>query len=139
MFWPKTNKDEIGLFWPVWKNAILGTLKTFVVFCKKSFFSFWKIIKPYCKSYFDQKQRKKLKIFAFFDQKHGITPLEKCDFWDFEKFSFYSRKKFFFFFYTKLVSNISSPFWLKPNIEKIGLFWPKAWVAPFGKMWFLRL
>ena len=31
---------------------------------------------------------------AFFDQKHELTPLEKCDFKDFETFSFYSQKGF---------------------------------------------
>ena len=25
---------------------------------------------------------------AFFDEKHGLTPLEKCDFWEFEKILF---------------------------------------------------
>ena len=30
---------------------------------------------------------------AFFDEKHGLTPLEKCDFWEFEKFCFHSQKK----------------------------------------------
>ena len=27
----------------------------------------------------------------FVEQKHGLTPLEKCDFWDFEKFPFYTQ------------------------------------------------
>ena len=36
------------------------------------------------------------KNFAFFDQKHGLTPFEKCDYKDFETFSFYSQKRFFF-------------------------------------------
>ena len=25
---------------------------------------------------------------AFFDERHGLTPLEKCDFWDFEILTF---------------------------------------------------
>ena len=33
---------------------------------------------------------------AFFDQKHELTPLEKCDFKDFETFRFYSQKRFHF-------------------------------------------
>ena len=33
---------------------------------------------------------------TFFVQKHGVTPLEKCDFWDYEKFCFYSLKRFLF-------------------------------------------
>ena len=34
---------------------------------------------------------------AFFDQKHGLNPLEKCDFWDCEKFCFYSQTEFVLF------------------------------------------
>ena len=33
-----------------------------------------------------------MKKLAFFDQKHGLAPLEKCNFWDFEKFCFYTLK-----------------------------------------------
>ena len=33
---------------------------------------------------------------TFFDQKHGLTPLEKCDFWDFERLHFLGPKKFSF-------------------------------------------
>ena len=38
-----------------------------------------------------------MKKLAFFDQKHGLTPFEKCDFWDCEKFCFYGQKEFVFF------------------------------------------
>ena len=37
------------------------------------------------------------KNVALFDLKHGLTPLEKCDFWDFEEFCFFTQTKFFFF------------------------------------------
>ena len=37
------------------------------------------------------------KKLAFFDQKRGLTPLQKCDFCDFEKFCFYTQKKFLFY------------------------------------------
>ena len=33
---------------------------------------------------------------TFFDQKHGLTPLEKCDIWDFERLFFFSQKRFLF-------------------------------------------
>ena len=46
---------------------------------------------------------------AFFDQKRELTPLEKCDFKDFETFRFYSQKRFHFSL-QKLVSTISSFF-----------------------------
>ena len=34
---------------------------------------------------------------TFFDQNHGLTRLEKCDFWDFERLHFYGQKGFFSF------------------------------------------
>ena len=40
-----------------------------------------------------------MKKLAFFDQKHGLTPLEKCDFWDFQKFLFLLSKKRLLFLY----------------------------------------
>ena len=68
------------------ENGDFWTLKNFVFVLKKSFFSIQNIIKPYFQSCFDQKQIKK--ELAFFDQNHGLTPLENCDFWDFKKFCF---------------------------------------------------
>ena len=41
-------------------------------------------------SHFDPKQTGKI---AFFDQNHGLTPLEKCDVWHSEKLSFLQCKK----------------------------------------------
>ena len=35
--------------------------------------------------------------FTFFDQKLGLTPLEKCDFWDFERLKFLWPKSFLFY------------------------------------------
>ena len=32
---------------------------------------------------------------AFFGQKYGLTPLQKCDILEFEKFCFLSSKRFF--------------------------------------------
>ena len=34
-----------------------------------------------------------MKKNTFFDQKYGLTPLEKCDFWDFERLHFWGPKK----------------------------------------------
>ena len=62
---------------------------------KKVFFSIYNIIKHYFQSYFDRNQLKKKT--TFFDQKHGLTPLKKCDFWDFERLPFLGPKGFFSF------------------------------------------
>ena len=79
-----------------------------------------------------------MKKIAVFDQKHGLTPLKKCDFWDVEKFCCFSQKRFVFYLghHSTLFLVL---FWLKTNKEKNSIFWPKAWVNPFGKMPFLRL
>ena len=62
---------------------------------KKRFLFLYKVNKHFFQSHFNQIQIKK--NLAFFDQKHGLTPLEKLDFWDFEKFCFCSKKKFLFY------------------------------------------
>ena len=51
--------------------------------------------------------------FTFFDQKHGLTPLEKCDFWDFERLKFLWPKKVSFLSRTLL--NIISSLILREN------------------------
>ena len=54
-----------------------------------------------------------MKKLAFFDQKHGLTPLEKCDFWDFERLNFLWPKKVSFLSRTLL--NIISSLILTKN------------------------
>ena len=54
--------------------------------------------------------------------------LEKCDFWDFEKFCFYTQKKFLFYL-EHYITLFLVLFWPKPNKEKIGIFWPKAYIV----------
>ena len=55
-----------------------------------------------------------------------------------KSFCFYSKKRFLFSLkcYYSLFLVL---FWPNLNEEKFGIFWPKAWVNPFGKMQFLRL
>ena len=56
------------------------------------------------------------KKITFFDQKHGLTPLEKCDFWDFERLNFLWPKKVSFLSRTLL--NIISSLILRENKQK---------------------
>ena len=53
------------------------------------------------------------KKITFFDQKRGLTPLEKCDFWDFERLNFLWPKKVSFLSRTLL--NIISSLILREN------------------------
>ena len=63
----------------------------------------------------------KFKTLHFFDQKQGLTPLEKCRFWDLKKFHFYSPKQFLF--YLKLYwALFLVSFWPNLNTEKFGIF-----------------
>ena len=41
-------------------------------------------------------EQKKLEKWPFLDQKHGLTPLEKCQFFDFKTSCFYSLESRFF-------------------------------------------
>ena len=54
------------------------------------------------------------KKITVFEQKHGLTPLEKCDFWDFERLKFLLPKKVSFLSRTLL--NIISRLILTENI-----------------------
>ena len=40
-------------------------------------------------------EKKNNEKIGIFEQKHGLTSLEKCDFWNFEKIYFPSKKSLF--------------------------------------------
>ena len=108
IFWPKAWVNPFGKM-PVlrrWK-IFFNSQKKFV-FCLKHHSTPFLVL-------FDRKQVKKKNIY--FDQKQGLTPLEKCHSWDFKKFRFYSQKRFLL--YLKLyVALFPVLFWPKTNKEK---------------------
>ena len=53
------------------------------------------------------------KKITVFEQKHGLTPLEKCDFWDFERLKFLLPEKVSFL--SRTVLNIISSLILTEN------------------------
>ena len=113
----KQIKKKITVFYqkhgltPLKKMRFLSPRKTKIFMAKKGFFSIQNIIKHYFQSYFDGKQiTEKITVF---DQKHGLTPLEKCDFWDFERLKFSRPKKVCFLSRTLL--NIISSLILREN------------------------
>ena len=77
-------------------------------------------------------ENKLIKKVHFFYQKHVLTPLDKCDFWDFERLNFSWPKKVYFL--SRRWLNIISSLILTENklITKCN-FWPKAWVNPRAK------
>ena len=122
---PLEKCDFLGL----WKNTFFRAKKRFLFYLAHYLTLFLVLFWP------KTTQEKKN---TFFDQKHGLTPLEKWDFWDFKRLTFYGQKRFLFFLEHYLTLFLVS-FWLKTSQEKNYIFWPKAWVNPFGKMRFLGL
>ena len=77
--------------------------------------------------------KKKLKKGPFLDRNHGLTPLEKCQFFAFRTSCFYSLEKpFFVLEYRK--THFRGLYCLKKKVGKMTNFGPKLWVNPFGKM-----
>ena len=75
----------------------------------------------------------KLKKWPFLDQNHGLTPLGKCQFFDFWTSCFYRlEKRFFVLKYHK--RHFPGLYFLKKKSEKIAIFGAKPRVNPFGKM-----
>ena len=60
---------------PLKKMRFLGLRKILFVIVKKGFFFFFKVIKLFFNSYFDQILIEK--EMTFFDQKYGLIPLEE--------------------------------------------------------------
>ena len=76
--------------------------------------------------------------WPFLDQNHGLTPLEKCQFFDFLNFFFYSlERRFFVLEYRK--RHFPGLYCLKKKVGKMAIFRPKPWVNPFAKMSLLEL
>ena len=70
-------------------------------------------------------KKKKLPKWPFLDQKHGLTPWEKCQFFDFLNFLFLQpRKAFLVLKYRKRHS--PGLYWLKKKSCQNGHFWTKS-------------
>ena len=96
----KKKVGQMAIFGPKpWVNP-LGKMSIFRLFllvvflAQKGVFSFWNIVKDIFLAKLLKK--KKLKKWPFFDQKHGLTTLEKCQFLDFLDSLFLQRRKAFF-------------------------------------------
>ena len=77
--------------------------------------------------------------WPFLSQNHGLTPLEKCEFFDVLNFLFLQLRKAFFLSRISL-KKFSRPILpKKKKLEKIAIFGSKPWVYPFGKMSIFRL
>ena len=82
--------------------------------------------------------KKRIEKWPFLDQTHGLTPLEKCQFFDFLDFFFYSQeRRFIVLEYYK--RHFPGLYCLQKKVGKMGIFGPKPWVNPFGKMSIFRV
>ena len=82
--------------------------------------------------------KKRFQKCPILDQKHGLPPLEKCQFSDFLNLFFYSLKWCFFVLeYRKRF--FPGLYCLKKKVWKMVIFGPKSLVNPFGKMSIFRL
>ena len=103
---------------------------------KKGFFFLCKVRKHYFQAYFDEIQIKKK--LAFLAQKHGLTPLKKCDLLDFEKGCFLQSKRFLLSLQCNL-SIISTLILTKSEqIKKMAFFDQKHGLTPLKKCVFLN-
>ena len=82
-------------------------------------------------AYFAQKKR--FEKWPFWDQNHGLTPLEKCQFFDVLTSCFHILERpLFVLEYRK--RHFPGLFCLKKKVRKMAIFIPKPWVNPFRKM-----
>ena len=79
---------------PFGEMSIFRLFRPLLFIAQKGVFSFQNIIKDIFQAYIALK--KKLEKLPFLDQNHGLTPLEKCQFFDFLNFLFLQLERRFF-------------------------------------------
>ena len=93
----KKTVGKMAIFGPkAWVNpfgkiSIFRFFELFVFIAQTGGFLFQNIVKDIFLPYISLK--KKLEQWSFLDQNHGLTPLEKCQFFDFFNFLFLQPKK----------------------------------------------
>ena len=96
----KINLGKIAILGPKpWvitfrKMSILRLFKRVVLIAQTDIFWFQNIVKIF--SWLKLAKKKQLEKWPFLDQNHGLTPLEKCHFFDFLNFLFLQPRKAFF-------------------------------------------
>ena len=117
--------------------AIFGLFELLFFIAQKGVFSFQNIVKHIFLA--DIAEKKKLKKWPFLDQNHGLTSLEKYQFFHFLIFLFLQPRKAFFFVLEDRKRHFPGPFFLNKELEKWPFLYQKPWVNPFGKMAFFCL
>ena len=108
---------------PFGKLSIIRPFKLLVFIALKAFFCSRISLRIF--SWPISPQKKSLKKWPFLDQNQRLTPLEKCQFFDFLNISFFSlNRRFFVLEYRK--AYFPSLYCLKKESWKNGNFWTKT-------------
>ena len=121
---------------PFGKLSIIRLFKLLFFIAQKGVFLFQNIVQDIFLAYIAYK--KKFEKWPFLDPNHGLTPLQKSQFFDCLNILFLQPRKAFFRSGISL-RTFSSPILPKKKNGKIPIFGPKPWVTPFGKMSIFRL
>ena len=118
---------------PFGKMSIFRLLELLVFIAQKGVFLILKYRKRHFPGLYGLR-KKHLEKWPFLDQIQGLTPLEKCQFYDFLNFLFFTASKRVFSL-QNIVKDIFLPFITKKKSWKNGHFCTKT----IGKMSILRL
>ena len=125
-------------FNPFAKMSIFRLFELLIFIAQKGVFLFQNIVKDVFLAFISKK--KNLDKWPFLDQNHWLTPLEKCQFFEFVNFVFFcSLERRFFFVLEYRKRHFPGLYCLEKKLRKRAIFGPKPWVNPFGKMSILRL
>ena len=122
---------------PFVKIPFFRLLELLVFIAQKGVFSFQNIIKQIFLPHIAK--NKKVEKWLILDQNHGLTPLEKCHFFEFLNFLFLKATKGVFSFQNIIKTHFPALYCQKRKGGKMANFGPKPWTNPFGKMPFFRL
>ena len=117
---------------PFGKISIFRLFEHLVFMAQKIVFLFQNIVKHLFLAY-TAKKKKKLEKLQFFELNHGLTPLEKAEFYDCFNFFFYSvERRFYFLEYRKTYfSGLCCQ--KKKKLEKLQFFGQNHGLTPLGK------
>ena len=121
------------LITPLEKSQFFNFFDFLILESKNTFFSFQNIIKHILLA--DFANNKKMENFQIFDQNHGVTPLEKCQFLDFLTFCFLQFKKAFFFL-EYCQTHFPFSFCQEKKMEKFQIFYQNHGLSPLEKSQF---
>ena len=130
IFGPKPWVNLLG------KMSIFRRFELVVFIAQKGVFSFQNIIKEIYLAYIAFK--KKVEKWRSFQLNHGLTPVEKFQFFDCLNFlCLHLDRRFSVLAYHK--RHFPELYCLKKTLWKMAIFGPKPWVKPFGKISIFRL